>query len=165
MVRQTSPAQGYRKMPGHRERRHLCYTPQQLFDLVADVERYPDFLPWLVAAHVRRRDGATVWVDMEVGTALFSKSFASRAVLEPPKRITISSHDPLFDRYEQVWMFEPAPDGGTVVELATDFELHSPVLRTLLGGQLDEAAKAMVSAFSHRARQIYGADGTASAKS
>jgi coenzyme Q-binding protein COQ10 len=152
-------------MSGHRERRHLRYTPQQLFDLVADVERYPDFLPWVIAAHIRRRDGDMVWVDMEVGTKLVCKSFASKALLERPKRIMISSQDALFDRYEQVWIFEPAEDGGTMIEFRTDFEFHSPLLGTVMGRFLDEAAKAMVSAFKHRARQIYGADGIVSAKS
>ena len=147
-------------MSSHCERRHLRYTPQQLFDMVADVERYPDFMPWLIAAHIRRREGGTVWVDMKVGTTLLCKSFASKAVLEQPKRITISSHDALFDRYEQVWTFEPAEDGGTMVEFRTDFEFHSPLLGTVMGRFLDEASKAMVSAFKHRARQIYGADGT-----
>jgi coenzyme Q-binding protein COQ10 len=151
-------------MSGHRERRRLRYTSQQLFDLVADVESYPDFLPWLVAAHIRRREGDTVWVDMEVGTSLFCNSFASKAVLERPKRITISSHDALFDRYEQVWIFEPAVDGGTMVEFRADFEFHSPLLGTVMGRFLDEAAKAMVSAFKHRARQIYETDRTVSAK-
>jgi coenzyme Q-binding protein COQ10 len=150
-------------MSTHHERRHLGYTQQQLFDLVADVERYPDFLPWLVAAHIRRHDGDTVWVDIEVGTALLSKSFASKAVLERPRRITIGSDDPLFERYEQIWVFEPAPDGGAIVELSTDFALHSPLLRTVMGRFFDDAAKALVSAFKHRARQIYGAGGATSA--
>jgi coenzyme Q-binding protein COQ10 len=146
-------------MSSHREQRHLGYTPQQLFDLVADVERYPDFLPWLVAAHIRRRDGDTVWVDMEVGTTFATKSFASKAVLERPHRIAIGSSDALFDRYEQVWTFEPAENGGTMIEFRADFELHAPLLRTVMGRFLDEAAKTMVSAFKHRARQIYGVEG------
>ena len=54
-------------MTHHREQRHLPYSPEQLFDLVADVERYPDFVPWLIAAHIQRRDGHRVWVDMTVG--------------------------------------------------------------------------------------------------
>ena len=85
------------------------------------------------------------------------KSFASKAVLDRPKRITISSHDALFDRYEQVWMFQPAEDGGTLVEFHTDFEFHSPLWSAIMGRFLDQAAKTMVSAFKHRARQLYGA--------
>jgi coenzyme Q-binding protein COQ10 len=144
-------------MPGHSERRHLRYTPQQLFDLAADVERYPDFLPWLVAAHIRRREGDTVWADMVVGTGPLRKAFSSKAELHRPDRIVISSHDPLFDRYEQVWAFQPAEDGGTLVEFRTDFEFHSPLLSAIMGPFLGRAASTMVSAFSHRARRLYGA--------
>lgn len=147
-------------MPGHSERRHLRYTPQQLFDLVADVERYPEFLPWLVGAHIRRREGDTVWVDMVVGAGPLRKAFASKAVLHRPDRIAISSHDPLFDRYEQVWAFQPAEDGRTLVEFRTDFEFHSPLLSAIMGPFLGRAAGTMVSAFGHRARQLYGAANT-----
>ena len=86
-------------MSRHTERCNLPYAREQLFDLVADVERYPEFLPWLVAAHVGRRDGNTVWVDMEVGTTFLRKRFASRAILERPERIDIISRDTLFERY------------------------------------------------------------------
>jgi coenzyme Q-binding protein COQ10 len=102
---------------------------------------------------------------MEVGTTYLRKSFATKALLESPKRIMIRSEEGLFDRYEQTWIFEPAEHGGTMVEFHTDFELHSPLLGRAMGGFLDEAAKTMVSAFKHRARQIHGVDGTVPAKS
>jgi ribosome-associated toxin RatA of RatAB toxin-antitoxin module len=78
-------------MSSHREQRHLPFTPPQLFDLVADVDRYPEFLPWIVAAHVRRREGDVVWVNMVVGTNGLHRSFATKAVLVRPKRIEIRS--------------------------------------------------------------------------
>ena len=154
-----------KSVPGRCERRHLPYTPQQLFDLVADVERYPDFLPWMVAAHIRRREGDTMWVDMVIGTTLLRRELHSRAELERPTRITISSHDALFDRYEQSWRFKPAEDGGTIVEHCVDFEFHSSVLQAMMGPLLEEVATTMVGAFKRRARQAYGADGRPSAKS
>jgi coenzyme Q-binding protein COQ10 len=146
-------------MPSHRERRHLPFTPPQLFDLVADVDRYPEFLPWMVAAHVRRREGNLLWVDMVVGTNGLHRSFASKAVLERPKRIEISSQDPLFERYQQTWTFEAADDGGTIVQFWLDFALGSRLLEAVMEWLLDDASAAMVRAFKHRARQIYGADG------
>jgi coenzyme Q-binding protein COQ10 len=145
-------------MPGYSERHHLRYTPQQLFDLVADLERYPDFLPWLIAAHIRRREGDVVWVDMVVGTGPLRQAFSSKAELRRPDRIAISSHDPLFDRYEQVWTFQPTGNSGTLVEFSVDFEFRSPLLAAIMGAFLDRAARTMVSAFNQRARQIYGAD-------
>ena len=62
-------------MPTHAEERHSPFTPDQLFDLVADIERYPEFLPWCVAARVRRRDGNTVWADLVIGFRMFRERF------------------------------------------------------------------------------------------
>jgi coenzyme Q-binding protein COQ10 len=131
-----------------------------LFDLVADVDRYAEFLPWIVAAHVRH-EGNLVWVDMVVGTSGLHRSFASKALLERPKRIEISSQDPLFERYQQTWTFEAADDGGTIVQFCLDFALSSWLLEAVMERLLSDASAAMVSAFKHRARQIYGADGGA----
>jgi coenzyme Q-binding protein COQ10 len=138
------------------ERQHLPYSPQQLFELVADVEKYPEFVPWMMAARIRRRDGNTVWVDLEVGTRLLRKRFATRAVLHPPSRIEISSEDALFQRYDQCWTLRQATDGGTVVEFAADFAFRSRLLQLTMNAFLQEAAALMVSAFKHRARAIYG---------
>ena len=143
-------------MPRYTERCNLPYAREQPFDLVADVERYPEFLPWLVAAHVSRRDGNTVWVDMEVGTTFLRKRFASRAILERPQRIDIISRDTLFERYHQSWTFQPTSDGGTIVEFSVEFIFRSRLLQLAVGTFLEEAAKTMVTAFKHRARQQYG---------
>jgi coenzyme Q-binding protein COQ10 len=142
-------------MARHTERHHLPYTAQQLFDLVADVERYPDFLPWLVATRIVRREGNTVWVDMVIGTNVLRKRFASKAVLDRPKRIDIRSQDVLFERYDQTWTFQPAEDGGTIVEFHVDFVFRSRLIQLMMGTFLADAAKTMVSAFRRRARQIY----------
>jgi coenzyme Q-binding protein COQ10 len=150
-------------MSRHTEQRHLHYTPEQLFDLIADVERYPEFLPWLLAAHVGRRDGDRVWVEMVIGTRFLQRRFTSQARLSRPRRIDISSHDTLFRHFEQVWTFTPAADGGTVVEHRIDFSFRSRLLQALMGSWLAQAARETVSAFSHRARAIYGPDGRPSA--
>lgn len=148
-------------MSRYAERCHLAYAPHQLFDLVADVEKYPEFVPWLVAARVIHQDGNTVWVDMEVGTTFLRKRFASRAILERPKRIDIISRDRLFERYDQSWTFQPTSDGGTVIEFSVEFAFRSRLLQRTTGMFLDEAARAMVTAYIHRARQIYGPNPTA----
>lgn len=142
-------------MAGHRERHHLPYTPQQLFDLVADVERYPDFLPWIAATRVVRREGNTVSVEMTVGTTVLRRRFLSKAVLDPPKRIDIRSQDSLFERYDQSWTFQPAENGGAIVEFHIDFEFRSRLIQLLMGAFVEEAARTLVSAFRRRARQVY----------
>jgi coenzyme Q-binding protein COQ10 len=142
-------------MARYAEKRHLPFTSQQLFDLVADVERYPDFLPWIVAARVTRRDGNMVWVDMVIGTTFIQRRFASKALLDPPHRIDVENQDGLFDQYKQTWTFHPGENGGAVVEFEVEYVFRSRALQLLIGAFLEEAAKSMVSAFKHRARAIY----------
>ncbi len=136
-------------------RTHLKHTAMQLFDLVADVERYPEFLPWVVAVKIRQREDSTVWVDMTIGTRFLHRRFASVALLERPRRISINSQDPLFERFQQIWKFEPATEGGTNVEYQLDLRFQSRVLQELISGKFAERASETVAAFRHRARQLY----------
>jgi coenzyme Q-binding protein COQ10 len=142
-------------MARYAEKRHLPFTPQQLFDLVADVERYPDFLPWFAAAAITRREANMVWVDMVVGTSFIRRHFASKATLDRPHRIDVVNQDDLFDHYQQTWTFQPGKDGGTMVEFQVEYVFRSRALQLLMGAFLEEAAKSMVNAFNRRARQIY----------
>ena len=130
-----------------------------MFDLVADVESYPDFLPWVAEAGIIRRADKRVWVDLTIGTGFIRRRFASVAELERPKRIDIVSHDRLFDYFEQSWLFEPAADGGAIVGCRVAVRLRSRLLQAVMGAQFDQAASVLVDAFRRRARQIYGADG------
>jgi coenzyme Q-binding protein COQ10 len=141
-------------------RRHLPYTPQQLFDLVADVEKYPDFLPWIADSSILRQEGNRLWVNMTIGSGLLRKRFASVGVLEPPEHIWITSDDPLFDRFEQIWTFSPAAAGGSTIEYRVDFKFRSRLLQAMMGSFLDDASRATIGAFERRALHIYGA-GTA----
>ena len=143
-------------MTDHTERLHLRYTAAQLFDLIADVERYPEFLPWVIAARIRHRSGRTVWVDMIIGTRFLRKRFSTVALLDRPRRIDISSHDPLFERFRQRWDLAPATEGGTNIEYRVDLKFRSPLLQRLIGASLSDRAAAMVAAFRDRARQLYG---------
>ncbi|MFZ0423397.1 MAG: type II toxin-antitoxin system RatA family toxin [Xanthobacteraceae bacterium] len=137
------------------KRLHLRWTPAQMFDLVADVERYPEFLPWVIAARIRRRQDQTLWVDMTIGTSLLRKRVSTVAVLERPQRIHIFSHDPIFECFEQNWNFEPAAEGGTTLAYQVDFSFRSPVLQTLIGAALADRFTAIADAFQHRAWQLY----------
>jgi len=143
-------------MTVHDERTHLSYLPTQLFDLVADVEHYPEFLPGVFAARVRRYEGQTVWVELTVGSQFIRKRFSSVAQLDRPHRIEITSHDSLFDQFQQRWGFEPAARGGTNVEYHLNFSFRSRLLQALIGGLFMEQASKTVTAFRHRAAQLYG---------
>lgn len=138
-------------------RLHLGYSAPQLFDLVVDVERYPEFLPRVLDARVTRRQGTTMWVDMTIGTSLLCRRFPTVATLERPHWIEIASPDPLFERFRQVWSFAPAAEGGTDLEYQVDFELRSRLLQAMVGAMLSDQANETVAAFRRRARQLYGA--------
>jgi coenzyme Q-binding protein COQ10 len=140
----------------HLERHHSVYTATQLFDLVADVERYPDFLPWIINAKVIRRRGATVWTELTMGTRVFHKRFTTIASLEKPHRIQIVSHDSIFECFEQHWTFEPAADLGTDVEYMVDVRFRSHIFQALIGASFSERAKTMVKAYMRRAERLYG---------
>jgi coenzyme Q-binding protein COQ10 len=135
---------------------HLSYAATQLFDLVADVERFPEFVPWVIAARIIRRKDTTIWTDMTMGTSLLRKRFTTAALLDRPNRIDISCHDPMFEIFEQRWKFATSSNGGTNVEYQVDFQFRSGVLQTLIGGSLTERTAAMVTAFKYRAQKLYG---------
>ncbi|MGO9006442.1 MAG: type II toxin-antitoxin system RatA family toxin [Beijerinckiaceae bacterium] len=144
-------------MTSRTEHVHLKYSAGQLFDLIADVERYPEFLPWVLAARLRRREGQTIWVDMTLGTRFLRRGFSTVGLLERPHRITITSDDPMLERFEQRWTFKTAPEGGTDVEYRVDFRFRSRLLQALIGGPFADRARAMAHAFTQRARRLYGA--------
>jgi len=133
------------------------YSPEQLFDLVANVERYPEFIPWMIATRVRRRTDRFILTDLTIGTGFFQKQFSTEATLDRPHLITISSRDPMFRRFEQKWTFKQMAEVGTDIEYRVEFELRSFVLQTLLDVTFADRAAAIVTAYTRRARRLYGA--------
>src|SRR5271166_2319963 len=102
-------------MTTYSQQLHLNYSVEQMFDLVADIERYPDFVPSITATRIRRREGTKIYADMTIGTRLLAKRFASVALLDRPRRIEVSSSDPIVERFVQLWTFTPSPERGTIV--------------------------------------------------
>ena len=145
-------------MPKHAERRLLPYTPQQLFELVADIERYPEFLPWCMAARVRRRDSGSVVADLVIGFGMFREKFTSKAALFPNAAdapcIDIEFVDGPFRYLQGRWTFTPHA-AGCEVEFSIDFEFRSRLLQTAIQMLFHEAVRHMVRAFEDRARKIY----------
>ncbi len=140
-------------MPRYRETRVLPYSTERLFDLIADVERYPEFLPWWHAVRVRRRDGNTEHVDQVVGPAIARFRFASTTVLERPDHIKTTSNERPFRRLEIDWTFAPAPGGGCAANFAVDYELRSGALQKLTAVIFDAAVRRVVTAFEQRAQE------------
>jgi coenzyme Q-binding protein COQ10 len=143
-------------MPTHAERRRLPYAAEQLFDLVADIERYPEFLPWCKAARIKRREGDVVYADLVIGWRMIRERFTSRVVLDRPRRIDVSYHDGPFKYLDNHWLFEPEPGGGTTIDFYVDFEFRSRMLQKVIGVLFNEAVRRMVQAFETRADALYG---------
>lgn len=143
-------------MPTHAERRVLPYTPEQLFDIVADIERYPDFLPWCVATRVKSREGNVITADVVIGFKMFRERFTTRDVLDRPRRIDVSYHDGPFKYLNNHWVFEPVGDASCDLDFYIDFEFRTRLLQMAVGALFNEAVKVMVSAFEKRAKAIYG---------
>lgn len=147
-------------MPEHRETRLLPYTPEQIYTLVADVERYPEFLPWCVACRIIRRTSPTSFIaDLAVGFKMVREKFTSRVTLEPMQAITVEYVSGPFAHLTNTWNFAPAPGGtseGTTVSFYLSFEFKSKLLQSLIGVLFEEAVHRMVSAFETRAAKFYG---------
>ena len=146
-------------MPVHSERRVLPYSAEQLFDLVAAVERYPEFLPWCREARVTGRDGHVFHADMTVGFKAVRRVFGSRVETARPCAIDVTPTSGPFRRMANRWRFTDLPQGGCLVDFHVDFEFRSRVLRTLIGALYHEAVRRMVAAFESRARALYGQGG------
>ena len=146
-------------MPTHAERRLLPYTAEQLFDLVADVERYPEFLPWCLGARIRERRENTITADLLIGFRMVRERFTSRVVLDRPHRIDVSYTEGPFRYLNNHWNFHSRPEGGCLIDFYVDFEFRSRMLQKIIEVLFNEAVKRMVGAFEARARQLYGTPG------
>ena len=145
-------------MPTHAEKRLLPYSQEQLFELVADIDRYPEFLPWCVATRIRSRTGKIVIADLVIGFKMFRERFTSEVTLARPDRIDVRyTHGPL--RYlNNHWIFRPADDGQCVIDFYVDFEFRSYLLQKMIGVVFHEAVRRMVDSFERRAGALYGTD-------
>jgi coenzyme Q-binding protein COQ10 len=142
-------------MPTHAEKRFLPYTPEQVFDLIADIERYPEFLPWCVGARIRERRDNVILGDLLIGWRMVREKFTSRVTLDRPGRIDVEYAEGPFKYLKNHWLFERQP-GGCLVDFYVDFEFRSRMLQGVIAALFNEAVKRMVSAFEKRAKDLYG---------
>jgi coenzyme Q-binding protein COQ10 len=142
-------------MPTHAESKIVPYRAEQLFDLVADVGKYPQFLPWCVGARVRSQSEAEVVADLTIGFGPFRESFASRVSLDRPHQIRVRYENGPFRYLKNQWTFANEPRGCRV-DFFVDFEFRSRILQAAIGVVFNEAVRRMVNAFVKRARDVYG---------
>lgn len=145
---------------GQAVERLLPYSAQELFDVAADVERYPEFLPGWIAASVRTRErgveSSVYYTDQVVGFGPVRVRFASRTVLRPPYRTDVASDDPSFRGFRLSWIFIAEPHGKCRVILRAVFEFRSRLLQSAAEHALGAVAADVLSAFEARARALYG---------
>ena len=151
-------------MPTHAEKRVLPYSPAQLFDLVADVERYPAFLPWCVAVRVLSRETAKtancgdelLVADMAIGFTGFRERFSTRVQCCRPDRINVTYTDGPFRHLNNHWVFSPIGDNACEIDFFVDFEFRSAILQKAIGLVFNEAVQKMINSFEARAEVLYG---------
>ena len=148
-------------MPTHQETKHLPYSADQMYALVADVENYPKFLPWNAAARIRSRtdmgDHELMLADLVISFKVFREKFGSRVKLYPAERkIDTEYLDGPFRYMKSWWHFTPAEDGGCDVEFFVDFEFKNAILQSVIGMVFNDAMQRIVRAFERRAAELYG---------
>lgn len=144
-------------MPRHHEVRQLPYSAAQMFDMVADVGRYAEFLPWVAAVRVRRDSDSEMLADLIVGFKGLREQFTSRVIKERPGRIAVDYVDGPLKHLHNEWRFKDRSDGGCEVDFTVDFSFRNGIFERLAGQVFDRALRAMTSAFVERADALYGA--------
>lgn len=149
-------------MTAHREQQILPYSAQQLFDLVIDIERYPEFLPWCRAARILERGDNELLAELVIAFSHLSESYTSQVRYRRPASekdsgsIDVSLVRGPFSHLTNRWEFQPCADGGTEIQFFLDFEFRSRLLGSLIGALFSKATAKMVGAFRQRADALYG---------
>lgn len=143
-------------MVGIRETRRLPYSAEQMFDLVADVKRYNQFLPWVIATRVRSNSDTEMVADMVVGFKAIRENFTSRVAKDRPNEIAVHYVDGPLSDLDNVWTFRPTGEASCEIDFSVDFEFKNRVFQALAGQYFDRAFRKMVAAFEQRAHDLYG---------
>lgn len=147
-------------MPRHSETKRLPHRAQQMYDLVADVGRYPEFLPWTAAARIKSRtlveSGEVMEADLVISFKVFRERFGSRVTLLPDQQMILTEYvEGPFRHLKSVWRFRDLPEGGCEVAFEVDFEFRNAILAGVIGLVFNEAMQRVVRAFETRAAKLY----------
>jgi coenzyme Q-binding protein COQ10 len=148
-------------VPKHSETRHLPYTPEQMYDMVADVKSYPQFLPWVSAMRVRSDSATETLADMIVGFKGLRETFTSRVKKSHPDTIMVDYIDGPLKYLRNEWRFR-REEGGCAVDFSVDFAFKNRMFEMLAGQVFGQALRKMIGAFETRAAELYGSTGKSS---
>ncbi|MFA7586948.1 MAG: type II toxin-antitoxin system RatA family toxin [Novosphingobium sp.] len=143
-------------MPAINEVRRMPWSAEQMFDLVADVGHYPEFLPWVVATRVKSDSETEMVADMLVGFSAIREKFTSRVVKHRPDEIRVHYVDGPLRDLDNVWRFRQLPEGGCEIDFCVSFSFRNALFQKMAGQYFDKAFRKMVTAFETRAEQLYG---------
>ena len=145
-------------MPTHAEKRVLPHTAQQMFDLVADVARYDEFLPWCTGVRIFKRNGDTFYADLIIGYKVLREKFTSKVELSSPDQITVTYITGPMKYLHNRWRFIDNGDGTSTIDFYIEFEFRSRLFEKLVGKVFGEIVNRMVGAFVDRADALYGSE-------
>jgi ribosome-associated toxin RatA of RatAB toxin-antitoxin module len=132
------------------------FSALQMFQLVEDIESYPEFLPWCSGSRILSRNGDIVEAELIIAKGGFNKSFATRNISDPGGRITISLLNGPFSHLEGVWDFMPLRADASKISLNLQFEMSGKLAALAFGVVFNQICNTMVSSFTQRAKQLYG---------
>ena len=145
-------------MPKHAEKRVLPHSAEQMFDLVADVGKYPDFLPWCIGARVFDQTEDVLYADLILGYKVFREKFRSKVDLYRPDRIEVTYMNGPMKYLHNHWGFTDNADGTCTIDFHIDFEIRNKLFQQMMGAFFMEGVQRMVQAFEARANDLYGSD-------
>ena len=143
-------------MPTHKEKRLLGYSAEKIFDLVIDVDRYPEFLPWCLSANVLKNDIDTFDADLVIGFKMIREKFGSHVKSQRPRWIEVTPISGPFKRMTNIWRFTAETRDTCMIDFYVEFEFRSRLMNKLIGVLFHEAVRRMVGAFERRAWELYG---------
>ena len=143
-------------MPTVQRNARVPYSAKQMFDLVNDIEKYPEFLHWCTGARIDSRQGNTVEATLDIAVLGFQRSFRTRNALRSPDRIGLELVTGPFRRLRGEWRFNDRPDGGADVSLSLVFEVNPSPFGALFSKVFEQLAGAQMVAFTQRAAALYG---------
>jgi len=142
-------------MPKFSEKKILPFSAEQVFDLVADVAKYPEFLPWCMGARIYNPTKNGFDADVMIGFKLFRERFTSRVILDPSRAVNVDYIKGPMKRLYNHWIFEQQPDGSCLVDFEVDFEFKSKIIDDMIGSLFEKACHKMMAAFEARAQELY----------
>ncbi len=142
-------------MTTHKERQNFPYTQKQIFDLVADVERYPEFLPWCLESKITRQEGNIFYADLVIGYKMIREKYTSKVTLNAPDHVHVEYISGPMKYLSNHWKFIKEDDGSCTVDFFVEFEFKNILLQNLVGVFFQEIMQRMVNAFKNRAQNLY----------